>query len=220
MKVPQGFGYISTTLKGVMAQFMSDREKQFVRQCFDHWCKQCKKMLRAVPRNKPESIAHTVHCVIDERIADMRARSDNGRHIRCGRGCAACCWMSVDVFPQEAVLLHRIADENGVTIDRQRLARQAEKTTATWHELAPEDRACPFLGENRACRVYEHRPSACRKYHVKTDPAFCNVIERPGAPVGIVFDIEAEIVHSAAMTTFGIGTMAKMLLEHDPGAVR
>jgi len=219
MKVPQGFAYISTTLKGVIAQYMNDRDKDFALQCFKHWCSQCKNMIRATP-HEPESIAYTLHSVIDDRIADMRAKSVMGRHIQCRKGCAACCHMSVDVFPQEAALLHRIAQEKGIKLDRDKLKRQAEKDSATWRHLAPEDQACPFLSEDRACRVHEHRPAACRKHHVKTDPDLCDSMKHPGAQVGMVFDIEAEIIASAAMTTYGVGTMAQMLLENEPEVAR
>lgn len=220
MRAPQGFAYLSTTLKGVIAQYMTEEQKEFARQCFNHWCQQCRNMLMTAPRNEPESIAHTVHCVIDERIAHMRATSANGRHIRCSKGCAACCHMPVDVFPQEAVLLHLVAEETGIALDRALLERQADKDMETWHHLAPGDRACPFLGDDSACQVYEHRPTACRKYHVGTDPVLCDVVKHPGTQVGIVYDIEAEIIASAAMTTYGVGTMAQMLLQHDPEGAR
>lgn len=216
MKIPKGHAYISTTLQGVLSQFMTDLDRDFVRECFDHWCQQCADMLRAKPRNEPESIAFTLHSVIDERVEQMRETSAHGRDIQCRKGCASCCHQTVEMFPQEAVLLHLVAREQGIVLDNDRLARQAKKAAKTWRELAPEDRACPFLGEDRACRVYEHRPAACRKYQVMTPPDLCDVDKHPGIKVGIVYDIEAEIIQSAAMTTFGAGTMAEMLLKHAP----
>ena len=83
MKIPKGYAYISTTLKGVLSQGMTDRDRDFAQQCFEHWCQQCADMLRAKPRNAPESIAFTLHSVVDERIEQMRETSAHGRDIQC-----------------------------------------------------------------------------------------------------------------------------------------
>lgn len=207
--------YTSNTLKGA-AQTMGDREKEYARKCLDHWNEQCERMTRARPRNNAESIAFTIHLAVDERIEIMKRTSAHGADIQCRKGCASCCHLSVDVFPQEAVLLHVVAADQGIALDRAKLARQAKKTISTWSTLAPEDRRCVFLGDDNACKVYEHRPSACRKYQVKTPPDLCDVVKHPGGQVGIVFDVEAEIIFSASMTTYGAGTLAEMLLKHAP----
>ncbi|HKX40906.1 MAG TPA: YkgJ family cysteine cluster protein [Burkholderiaceae bacterium] len=142
----------------------------------------------------------------------MRETSKHGPDIKCKRGCAACCHLSVDVSPQEAILLRVIAKDQGIPIDEARLDRQASKSFDTWHELPVEDRRCVFLGEDNACRVYEHRPGACRKYTVKSDPERCDMDKYPGGEVAIVFDVEAEIIQSAAMTVFGARSMAEQLI--------
>lgn len=203
--------YISATLKGAAAQ-MDDRDRAAALDCFEHWKSQWKR----TQSGEPQSVAYTVHCLIDERMQYMLATSKHAPQVKCRKGCAACCHMSIDIFPQEAVLLRMLAQHEGIEIDEARLARQATKDVLTWGELAPEDRACVFLAEDRSCRIHEHRPGACRKYLVKTDPELCDLHKHPGANVGVVFELQAEIAHSAAMTVFGSGSMAAMLLKHQP----
>jgi Fe-S-cluster containining protein len=202
---PAELVYTSATLKGAAAQ-MPQRDREMARDCFEHWRRECKRIGPA----EPERVAFTVHELIDERMQRMRATSEP--HVTCSKGCAACCHLNVGIFPQEAELLLLMAREDGIEIDEARLARQATKDDSTWHELSPEDRACVFLGDDRTCRVYEHRPGACRKYLVKNDPDLCDMNKHPGGAVAVVFSVEAEIVHSAAMTVYGAGNMAAMLL--------
>lgn len=201
------FAYISTTIKGARAT-MTKKERFLAQECFDHY----RGEFTRIGSSSPDRVAHTIHSLVDERMQDMLTTSPNGKQVTCSKGCAACCHLHVDVFPQEAVLLRQFTQWMGITIDEARLARQASKNSNTWRELAPEDRACVFLGEDRTCRVYEHRPGACRKYVVKSAPALCDMDKHPGGKVGIVFSLHAELVHSAAMTAYGAGSMAEMLL--------
>ncbi len=187
---------------------MSKRDREMALDCFEHWRGECKRIAPA----EPERVAFTVHEIIDEHMQHMLATSKHAPDVTCSKGCAACCHMHVDVYPQEAELLLMLAKHDGIEIDEERLARQATKNDSTWRELAPEDRRCVFLADDRTCSVYEHRPGACRKYLVKNDPDLCDMNKHPGGAVAVVFSVEAEIVHSAAMTVYGVGNMAAMLL--------
>lgn len=199
--------YVSATLKGAVRK-MSPDQREVALDCFEHYRGECQR----IAGDDPLRVAFTVHEMIDEHMRHMIATSKHGPHITCRKGCGACCHLNVDVFPQEAVLLRAVAREAGVDIDEARLARQLDHQGDKWHELPIEDRRCVFLGENRACRVYEHRPGSCRKYAVKSDPDRCDMVKYPGGQVAIVFSAEAEIIHSAAMTVYGSGSMAAMLL--------
>jgi Fe-S-cluster containining protein len=199
--------YFSMTLKGAISG-MSARAKAVAAECFTHWRGEWKR----IGREEAMRVAFTEHELIDERIADMRQTTKH--EVACAKGCAACCHVCIDAFPQEAELLIAAAKALDVEIDWARLEKQRRRTPATWNELDPADKRCVFLGDNRVCRVYEHRPSSCRKYLVKGDPDLCDMEKHPGGKVGIVFDVEAEVIHSAAFTTFGGGNLADMLLEH------
>ena len=200
--------YTSSTLAGAV-RMMGDDERAMARDCFEHY----RREFRRIAHEAPVNVAHTVHGLLDLRTQDMLTTSPHAPDIQCGKGCAACCHLYVEITPHEADLLLMEADALGIAIDYERLARQALKDDVTWRDLAPEDRRCVFLGDDRACKVYEHRPGACRKYFVKSDPDLCDMHKHPGGKVAIVFSVEAEIVHSAAMTEYGAGNMAAMLLK-------
>jgi Fe-S-cluster containining protein len=202
--------YASATLNGALA-VMPLKKRMEALDCFDFYHEQ---LGRVGEQGKPLDVAYTIHLKIDEHVDAMLATSRHAKDVTCRKGCAACCHTYVGIFPHEARLLREVAAEAGIEIDEARLARQAEKTEATWLELSPEDRRCVFLGDDRACQVYEHRPNACRKYLVKSEPELCDVDKYRGGDVTVVYSLEAEIVHSAAMTVFGRGSdsMAVSLL--------
>lgn len=200
--------YISTTLKGA-TRAMTARERQLALDCFQHWRGECQRLTSG----EPKRVAFTLHKLIDEHMQHMLSTSKHAPDVKCRKGCGACCHQNVDVFPHEAILLRMLADHAGIEIDEARLARQAAKSNGSWRELTPDDQRCVFLADDNACRVYEHRPGACRKYLVKTDPDLCDMQKHPGGKVAIVFSVEAEIVHSAALTVYGAGNMAAMLLK-------
>lgn len=189
---------------------MNPREQKFAKQCMDHYTREWKRMAQDHRNNGP-SVAHSVHCAVDERIEEMLTTSPHAKDVKCAKGCAACCQLNVDITAKEAQLLAHWMGEQGIEIDEQKLERQAAASPATWNQLAIEDRRCVFLGEDRACKVYEHRPGACRKYLVATDPEFCDSVRHPNHEVGILFDMEAELMQAAALKAHGVGSLATML---------
>ena len=212
MSLPQHLSYVSSTLKGA-SETLTPKQRHIARDMFDHYRTQ---WMRLIPE-APENVAHTVQATVDDQTREMLATSKHGADVKCRKGCSACCHLSIDIFPQEAVLLWKWAEYIGLPIDQARLERQAAATGLdAWGQLPPAGTRCVFLGDDGACQVYEHRPSSCRKYFVKTDPDLCDMHKHPGAEVGIVFSFEAEIIHSAALTAFGSGPMAQMLLQHQP----
>jgi Fe-S-cluster containining protein len=111
------------------------------------------------------------------------------------------------------VLLIKAACEAGIVLDTARLERQSRESIETWRQQQPAaDRACIFLGEDGACRVYASRPNACRKLLVTSDPALCDAENRALDKVERWFSWEAEVMETAALDTFGRGLMAGALL--------
>ena len=202
--------YASATLNRALG-VMPLKKRMEALDCFDFYCKQ---LGRIDQQAGPLDVAYTIHLKIDEHMGAMLATSRHAKDVKCQQGCATCCHVYIGIFPHEARLLREAAAEAGVEIDEARLARQAEKTEATWLELSPEDRRCVFLGDDHTCQVYEHRPNACRKYLVKSEPELCDADKHRGGEVSVVYSLEAEIVHSAAMTVFSRGpdSMAAVLL--------
>ena len=157
--------------------------------------------------NDSPSIAFTQHGLVDAGLADMMATDPNAARISCQRGCGACCHLHVSIDRHEAALLAGLVHE-GVTIDRTRLARQRTRDADTWNTLADGDRRCVFLSDGNECQVYEHRPTACRKYQVVSEPKWCDAVRFPGHRVKILIAPQAEIVSAAAQMTYATGSLA------------
>jgi Fe-S-cluster containining protein len=158
-------------------------------------------------------VATEVHDALEEVMARDRARSPESGEIRCRKGCSHCCHGPVEIWPQEAVLLIKAAREAGIVLDTARLERQSRQSIETWRQQQPAaDRACIFLGEDGACRVYASRPSACRKLLVTSDPALCDAENHALDKVERWFSWEAEVMETAALDTFGRDLMAVSLL--------
>lgn len=169
------------------------------------------------------SIAHSAHSAMDDVLQRDRQTIPGGENIRCGKGCSHCCREAVEIWPQEAALLVKVARNAGMQLDKARLERQSRYTMETWREQPAADKACGFLGSDGACTVYEYRPNACRKLLVVTDPALCNAELSKPDRVGRWHSWEAELMESAALEVFGAALMPAALLavlhgnENSPG---
>lgn len=158
-----------------------------------------------------EGLAAGIHQVIDDAQA-RRQVSPGEPPISCQKGCAACCHQLVSITPDEARLLLFAAEEAGHMVDHERLERQASAFGLQgWRTLSHADKRCVMLGDDDACAVYEHRPSACRKYQVVSSPALCDIETHPGAQVAVAVSTEAEVIFSAAIAVFGTGAFARQL---------
>lgn len=157
--------------------------------------------------------AHALHQVVDHHVAK---HLEEGLEVSCKKGCAHCCHLEVSITSDEAVVLANIVKSGQVTIETNRLKRQAEiptrmDGTSEWRELPSEVRRCVFLGTDNLCSIYEQRPAACRKYFVRTPPENCKDIKGASQIVSV---LEAEIATSAAYNVEydGPDSIAKKLL--------
>ena len=167
---------------------------------------------RQFQADDPQSVAPRVHDAMDAVLQRDRSKDRSSREIRCGKGCDHCCKVPVEVFPQEAALLIAAASQACIRLDTDRLHRQSRYSIENWGEQNPADRACVFLGDDGACRVYENRPNACRKLLVVTDPALCDASAHDAPSVGRWVSWEAEILAAAALEEFGTALMPSALL--------
>lgn len=74
--------------------------------------------------------------------------------VACGRGCSSCCHMNVMVSAIEAQRMAKASGRALRTVPRSIVHRPGEFSGT----------ACPFLGSDGACTVYEDRPLACRMH--------------------------------------------------------
>lgn len=103
-----------------------------------------------------------------------RAYEPQSPSLKCGRGCAHCCYTAVAATQSEwdgilnnvrekGIDLHEIIERSGKSIERVRDALKSGKSIEQidWHRLVI-NQPCPFLREDQACAVYEDRPLDCR----------------------------------------------------------
>lgn len=185
-----------------------DKKAAHLRGILDRY----KEQFRALGNRDAPAVAREVHVAIDNVLERDRRNSATSGDIQCRKGCAHCCHGPVEIWPHEAALLVEFARGAGIELDKARLERQSRYTADTWRQQPPADRACGFLGEDGACKVYESRPNACRKLLVVTDPALCDAAKHPPDSVGRWFSWEAEILESAALEVFGAALMPGSLL--------
>jgi Fe-S-cluster containining protein len=146
-------------------------------------------------------------------LMDRELKAASHVTVSCAKGCAGCCHYEVEVTRDEAEVLRAVV-LGGVPIDRPRLELQAarERKSPEWNRYGSPENRCVFLGEDGGCRIYEHRPSICRKHMVTSPAAACTTAGAPVAPVQILL---AEILLSAALslgTDEGShGSLARML---------
>jgi Fe-S-cluster containining protein len=112
------------------------------------------------------------------RLAEYEGR---GGRIFCGRGCRACCTLTVDCgFGEALLVVEALSDAQGPALDAYvaRL-RQLLPTVADFKSYLRMQRRelgdCPFLDREGACAVYEARPFACRALFSTRPADWCGV---------------------------------------------
>ena len=189
-------------------QAREERKKAHLEGIFRHYTEQ----FRAAENQDAPSVARGIHSTIDHVLDRDRKKSPTSGDIRCRARCNHCCHEPVEIWPHEAALLVASVREAGMELDTARLERQSQYNIDTWRQQPIVDRACVFLSDDGACKVYAGRPNACRKLLVVTDPALCDAQKHPPDSVGRWFSMEAEILESAALETFGAALMPHLLL--------
>lgn len=158
--------------------------------------------LREIPEDGQR--ARSVHARLDELQASFLAgRPELAAQVRCARGCGHCCHMWVGVTREEGQLLAERVAQGAVSVDRNRLARQAEAADpAAFFALPREVARCVFLDDGGACAVHPHRPSVCRLILVASDPELCRTADT-ATQIQAVICPDAELLASAALSAEG-----------------
>ena len=180
----------------VMRTWSDDLKREFEREFRKHYQGYFDQFMASDEQD--EGVAAGVHNLIDQEIERHR---DQYRDIKCKKGCSACCHQLVQITHAEARLLALCVTEGEIRIDRELLARQASgpEDETDWWRLPMEENGCVFLDRHTGkCRVYEHRPTACRKYFVTSDPHWCGTREG-NQRVSVINMYPVEIVASAAL---------------------
>ncbi len=185
------------------------QQREVLRSMLDHYLGEFRRIPIMFQR---EGVAAGLHKATDDAVKHMRRTDEKAKRVACKAGCSGCCHIEVEITRDEAKLLKMHADEQGLTIDRERLRVQHEHRNR-YEALSLAQRRCVFLGEDGRCTVYAVRPMACRKYHVLDSAELCDTEKHYGASVPMLICVEAEAIHAAAFIAFRAGGMAELLLE-------
>lgn len=160
-------------------------------------------------------LAAGINDEVDRAVEGTRQASpSNAARVACRKGCAHCCCQHVSVSQAEAALLLECVRQLGLELDWELIERQAQHTDhEKWHQQSERDQRCAFLADDDSCRVYEHRPSMCRKHAALDNSEQCDTGRRLGGQVLQFVSIEAEVIASAAMGAMPWGTLPAMLLK-------
>lgn len=105
----------------------------------------------------------------------MKAQPAN---LQCGRGCSFCCYGLFEVGPSDVAVLADALREASPELRARLVANSRSVVERTEHpdiRTMPADAkeawftsvgdvACPALGENGLCSIYENRPMICRTF--------------------------------------------------------
>ncbi|MDD2799820.1 MAG: YkgJ family cysteine cluster protein [Methylococcales bacterium] len=111
-----------------------------------------------VQLNKPGTLIDHLKQTYD--FLDKVNRTYVSTFTTCSKGCSHCCYMDVQLSAFEA---EYICVATGIP-------HQPFNKLTTDHKTP-----CPFLSEQNACAIYEHRPLFCRTYHSLSAPELCGI---------------------------------------------
>jgi len=153
------------------------------------------------------------------RINQFHELMDNGLRLdllkspekaACQKDCCHCCYMNVDVFDDEAILMADLIKNGQVEIDQTEFEYQKNMDS---DDFKNNPRPCIFLKQNE-CQIYKNRPAACRKYYVTGDVQDCAIQDGSPKIVKILFLPRSEVTYSAMINITpikGNATLAHMV---------
>ncbi len=157
--------------------------------------------------------ARFLHNIVDEYNKEVFSHSLLKEFVPCKAGCSACCHTQVSVTKEEAeLLIHHI--DNGLDINYERLSKQSEagNISEDYYKLSYKDRACVFLDEKGACKVYKDRPAVCRTNAVVGAASQCDTSQSGPLPLRLVKTPKADMaIVGAYSLTEDSGALPYML---------
>jgi putative zinc- or iron-chelating protein len=121
-----------------------------------------------------ESKTNDVYDHFDAAVGAMEPRP-----IACGKGCSACCYLTVSVSFGEALTVAKyVRDKRPDLIEKLEKTAVTVSTHATRNQRFRAAIACAFLKEDGACAIYPVRPMGCRAAH-SPDADLCGPFNDP-----------------------------------------
>lgn len=199
---------LSENLKGLLEQYTPE-EREAVFEMYKHYQGQ---YTYNIKNNDPLSVVYSFLKEIDSEIEKQFKKDPDSKAVKCKKGCYFCCEQNIDVSPLEARMLHYVITEDKITIDMEKLRRQANFSMESWHDQPEDDWSCIFLQKDHSCAVYEYRPASCRKYFSASPRKLCDT-HRKHQKIKRFVNIYAEILGAVIFNREGSGPLPNMLLK-------
>ncbi|MBT3234474.1 MAG: YkgJ family cysteine cluster protein [Bdellovibrionales bacterium] len=162
--------------------------------------------------------ARLVHQVVDSEMKDLFNDCAVKKFVRCGDGCAHCCYSHVAITSDEADLLAHRVMEQGVEINytRLQLQQKAGDSIEAWNQIPHSMRRCVLLDQSDSCMVYSDRPSTCRINNVVSEPELCR-LDQGERPISLLLTERADMamiahyIYSKQSKKLVTGTIPQLL---------
>ena len=200
--------YHMTDNLGIYLQTATKAAMKYVGEQLEYYIEQYHRIRL---ESNAESAAFNFHVMIDA-ASDKKVQhlEKENLPVSCRKGCSFCCKLHVDITKDEGILLLAMATEEKINFDMKKILRQAEHDSANWTKQDIADWGCVFLDPLKGeCKVYKHRPAACRSHFVVSDPKDCDPTVVTGTDR--MWDLDSAILVSAPMNASETNSMAKTL---------
>lgn len=205
---PEGKFYHMIDNLSIFIKTATIEAKQYVAEALDFYIAEYHRIRLG---SNAESAAFNFHILVESAIQKKVDQVKETQPVSCRKGCSFCCRVHVDITEDEGTLLLSHVAEEKISFDMERVLRQAEYGMANWTQQDKADWGCVFLDHlNGTCKVYKHRPAACRAHYVASEAKLCDP-QLVGAEVSRLWDVDAAILVSATMNASPVDGMAKVL---------
>ncbi len=93
-------------------------------------------------------------------------------NVTCRKKCTFCCYRDAHLSEGEAIVLAEYVRQQPTVLNMELLQKQS--LAQDIEDLSWAERACPFLDtDSKECRIYSHRPMACRAMLSQGNPLDC-----------------------------------------------
>lgn len=158
--------------------------------------------------------AKWAHQQIDQHIQTLFKDPVVAKYSACKKGCSACCHSQVSMNADEAELLALKVVRGEVSIDVERLVRQAEagNDAKEWYQLKYAERGCVFLNSEGECSVYADRPGVCRTNYAVSTSEFCSTEDGIEKPIRLLNTQAADMIIAASFQASKSGGALPVML--------
>ncbi len=98
-------------------------------------------------------------------IETLELKTDSSFKFKCIENCGKCCIeLDIPLRDEDIALIEDLGYNVWEFVDYEKMFYRGDKFLGYALKKRPFDDACIFLDENNRCKIYPHRPRACKLY--------------------------------------------------------